>query len=215
MNYINIQSANNCIQYPEHNYDQIIYHQNPNIYIQHNPYNNNEQIAQNIYQQNHDTYVCSPIQNKIYIPKYINEQNSILNNIYDSFENSIIDKLLLFVSKEVLFKLLNFIKPIDFKLLARNKLDKLTNDQTVFVNNLIQSIGLNKLINDFEINNYFNFDQYDIIKKILYKMKIDFEQNHNIINTELHNIRALQMYLKDLKSINQNDKNKFLFYLLI
>ena len=212
MSYINnIQSANNCVQYPEHNY-----HNNEQIiYIQHNPYYNNEQL-QIPYQQNQNTYVCRTVQNQIYIPNYVNEQNSILNYIYDSScEKLIIDKLLLFVSKEVLVKLLDFIKPIDFKLLVKNKFDKLTNDQTDFVNHLIQSIRFDKLVNEFESNNYFNFDQYDIIKKILYKIKIDFEQKHNIINTEIHNVRVLQMYLKDLKPLNQNDKNRKLFYLLI
>ena len=217
----NIQSGNNCVQYPEHKNEQIIYHQNPNIYIQHNPYYNNEQVNQIPYQQNQNTYISPPIQNQIYVPNYVNEQNyteenTILNYIYDSScEKIIIDKLLLFTSKEILVKLLDFIKPIDFKLLVKNKFDKLTNDQTTFVNHLIQSIRLDKLVNEFESNNYLNFDQYEIIKKILYKMKIDFEQKHNIMHTENHNVLVLQMYLKDLKTLNQNDKNRKLFYLLI
>ena len=56
----NIQSGKNCVQYPEHNNKQIIYHQNPNIYIQHNTYYNNEQVNKIPYQQNHNTYVCPP-----------------------------------------------------------------------------------------------------------------------------------------------------------
>jgi hypothetical protein len=115
------------------------------------------------------------------------------------------------LSKEVISDLLRNIKPIELEsLFMNNFIVHFSNDQTIFVNKIMNIIDINNLINLLNKNDYINltFNNKILIDKII--LKVNEKYKYNLSNYESVKL-FLNEYLKDLELHNINKRMFYLF----
>lgn len=163
-------------------------------------------------------YLPPPTPPLNYITHYNEDTNRVMliDYIYQNTNNNFIINFLenLISSKEIIYDLLMNIKPIELQILFdRNNKNKLTIDQKIFVNKVMQITDYQNLINLFKrnVNPIINEYYLVLIKKIIHKInqKYNFQNNINCIDLFYYFVNE---YLIDL---NQDEINRQVFYLLL
>jgi hypothetical protein len=164
-----------------------------------------------------------------YTPSYETPHNVVMYNLQKSY-NSNLDSFINFIypnincinviknylenlmlSKEVISDLLKNIKPVELEsLFMSNFIINFSNDQTIFVNKIMETIEINHLINLLNKNDYLSFTYNNklLIDKI--NLKINEKYRYNLNNYESLKI-FLNEYLKDLELCNLNKRMFYLF----
>lgn len=178
-----------------------------------NPYNYGSTYVPNYYTPSYETphnVVMSNLQRPYYsnidsFINYIYPNINCINVIKNYLEN-------LMLSKEVISDLLKNIKPVELEsLFMSNFIMYFSNDQTIFVNKIMDIIEINNLINLLNKNDYLNitFNNKILIDKILLKINEKYKYNSN-------SYESVKLFLNEyLKDLELHNLNKRMFYLFL
>lgn len=178
-----------------------------------NPYNYGSTYVPNYYTPSYETphnVVMSNLQRP-----YNSNIDSFINYIYPNINCiNVIKNYLenLMLSKEVISDLLKNIKPVELEsLFMSNFIMYFSNDQTIFVNKIMDIIEINNLINLLNKNDYLNltFNNKILIDKILLKINEKYKYN-------LNSYESVKLFLNEyLKDLELHNLNKRMFYLFL
>lgn len=178
-----------------------------------NPYNYGSTYVPNYYTPSYETphnVVMSNLQRP-----YNSNIDSFINYIYPNINCiNVIKNYLenLMLSKEVISDLLKNIKPVELEsLFMNNFIMYFSNDQTIFVNKIMDIIEINNLINLLNKNDYLNltFNNKILIDKILLKINEKYKYN-------LNSYESVKLFLNEyLKDLELHNLNKRMFYLFL
>ena len=178
-----------------------------------NPYNYGSTYVPNYYTPSFETphnVVMSNLQRP-----YNSNIDSFINYIYPNINCiNVIKNYLenLMLSKEVISDLLKNIKPVELEsLFMSNFIMYFSNDQTIFVNKIMDIIEINNLINLLNKNDYLNFtfNNKILIDKILLKINEKYKYN-------LNSYESVKLFLNEyLKDLELHNLNKRMFYLFL